>query len=43
MKGKRCISCGYIIQKSAVEDPYLCRECELLMLEPEQRFAYLDR
>ena len=42
MKRKRCISCGYIIHKSGQSDPYLCRDCEDMMIEEELRYAYLD-
>ena len=37
-----CISCGFVIKKSALHDPYLCRECENLMVDTEERYAYLD-
>jgi len=40
MKRARCLRCGLKIMKSALHDPYLCRECEKEM-EPEERFAYL--
>lgn len=41
MKRLRCIICGGTITKSALHDPYLCRECERES-KPEERFAYLD-
>ncbi|MFH1324728.1 MAG: hypothetical protein ABIH64_05765 [Nanoarchaeota archaeon] len=41
MKKTRCIRCGLMIKKSAINDPYLCRDCEKDMM-PEERFAYFD-
>ena len=26
---KKCVACGYTIFKSARQDPYLCRGCEI--------------
>ena len=39
-----CINCGMFIRKSAVSDPYMCRDCEKLLegIEEKQRYAYLD-
>ncbi len=39
-----CTNCGNFIVKSALSDPYLCRECEKLLegAEFEKRYAYLD-
>ncbi len=42
MRKRKCISCGFIIHKSAHSDPYLCRECEDMMIDEEARYAYLD-
>ena len=42
MQRKKCISCGYIIHKSSHSDPYLCRDCEDIMVDEESRYAYLD-
>ncbi len=28
---KRCVSCGLVIIKSALSDPYMCRGCERMM------------
>ena len=33
-----CLRCGTPIIKSALYDPYLCRQCEK-ELEPQKRFA----
>ena len=42
MRG-RCISCGDLILDSAVDDPYLCRECEYLLNEEKSKeYAYID-
>ena len=43
MQRNRCTSCGFVILKSALHDPYLCRDCEYLMLETDERYAYLDK
>jgi|TARA_B100002003_G_C13829395_1_gene407759 hypothetical protein len=42
MQRKICISCGFIILKSALHDPYLCRDCEYLIMGDEGRYSYLD-
>ena len=42
MERKKCISCGYLIIKSGHSDPYICRDCEDMMLNEEDRYAYLD-
>lgn len=39
MKRRRCISCGNVIKKSAVQDPYLCRTCANVKI----RYSYLDK
>ncbi len=31
-----CISCGTMILKSAVNDPYLCRDCEMILQGTER-------
>jgi len=44
MKRLRCITCGCVIQKSGLHDPYQCRECEteLRMGRIIDRYSYLD-
>lgn len=39
-----CINCGTFIMKSAISDPYMCRECEKLVegSEGERRYGYLE-
>mgnify|MGYP001589070068 FL=1 len=39
-----CINCVMFIRKSAISDPYMCRDCEKLIgdIEEKQRYAYLD-
>lgn len=39
-----CTNCGIFIVKSAINDPYLCRECEKMLekTEPKERYTYLD-
>jgi hypothetical protein len=39
-----CTSCGGIILKSGINDPYLCRDCERLLNNEElgERYSYLD-
>ena len=39
-----CIHCGTMIRKSAMSDPYMCRDCEKLLdgAENTERFAHLD-
>ncbi|MBI3035138.1 hypothetical protein HYY71_02340 [Candidatus Woesearchaeota archaeon] len=39
-----CINCGTFIMKSAISDPYMCRDCERLMegSEADKRYTYLD-
>ncbi|HLD06783.1 MAG TPA: hypothetical protein VJC16_04585 [Candidatus Nanoarchaeia archaeon] len=39
MERKRCVACGNNIMKSALLDPYLCRECSR---EEGRRYRYLD-
>lgn len=33
MQRARCRNCGYIIIKSGLQNPYLCRDCEKFLLE----------
>jgi len=39
-----CTNCGTFIVKSALSDPYLCRECEKILegAGQEERYNYLD-
>ena len=39
-----CMSCGAFIMKSALSDPYVCRDCEKLLEGSEigERYSYLD-
>jgi len=39
-----CINCGTFIVKSAISDPYMCRDCERLLegTEGRERYNYLD-
>ena len=39
-----CINCGTYIMKSAISDPYMCRDCERLLegAENRERYTYLD-
>ena len=37
-----CISCGYIILKNALHDSNLCRDCEDLMLDLNERYGFRD-
>ena len=39
-----CINCGIFIVKSAMSDPYMCRDCEKLLEGAEigERYNYLD-
>jgi len=39
---RRCISCGNIISKSGHSDPYICRDCEDLIVDEGARYGYLD-
>ncbi len=44
MKKRRCITCGTPIRKTALYDPYMCRDCETLSYEDKvERYWYLDR
>lgn len=44
MKKRRCISCGAGIEKSALYDPYMCRDCEAKSLIGDvERYHYLDK
>jgi len=44
MRRNMCINCGTFIVKSAISDPYLCRDCERLLegAEREERYTYLE-
>ncbi|MBW3004879.1 hypothetical protein KY310_03530 [Candidatus Woesearchaeota archaeon] len=42
MKKRRCVSCGLSINKSAVDDPYMCRECENDHGIEIDRYLWLD-
>ncbi|MBS3103050.1 hypothetical protein J4458_06440 [Candidatus Woesearchaeota archaeon] len=42
MRQNMCISCGFIIRKSALHDPHICRDCEHLMMGADERYSYLD-
>ncbi|MBI2657641.1 hypothetical protein HYX08_03025 [Candidatus Woesearchaeota archaeon] len=39
-----CINCGTFIMKSAVSDPYMCRDCEKLLqgIDGERKYGYLE-
>ena len=39
-----CTNCGNFIVKSALSDPYMCRDCEKVLegVSVEERYAYLD-
>ncbi len=39
MKRRKCITCGNLIFKSSLLDPYLCRGCSN---EDAKRYLYLD-
>ncbi len=41
MKGRRCISCGYVILKSSNLDTYLCSDCEDILISDEPRYSYI--
>ena len=42
MKGRRCISCGYIILKNSNLDPYLCSDCEDMLISDESRYSSIN-
>jgi len=42
MLRRKCISCGFFIFKSGLNDPYICRDCENRGLGENARYAYLD-
>jgi len=42
MRQNMCISCGFIIRKSALHDPYLCGDCENLMIGADEGYNHLD-
>ena len=44
MRRYLCINCGTFIMKSAISDPYMCRDCEKLLdgAELGERYIYLD-
>lgn len=39
-----CFNCGTIIRKSALNDPYMCKDCEKLIegAEDIERYLHLD-
>ena len=39
-----CTNCGNFIVKSALSDPYMCRDCEKVLegAAPEDKYTYLD-
>lgn len=47
MKNKICTRCCKPINKSGLKDPYLCRDCEKIMINNSQniseRFACFDK
>jgi len=43
MKNKICTRCCLPIKKSALKDPYLCRECEKIVAQnKKEKFACFD-
>ena len=42
MKARRCISCGYVILKSSNLDPYLCSDCEDMLINDESRYSPIE-
>jgi len=43
IRRKKCISCGTLILKSGIYDPYICRYCENPAgIEARERYTYLD-
>lgn len=42
MERLKCVSCGSSIYKSAHSDPYICRDCESVVMNEESRYYYLD-
>ncbi|MBW2986526.1 hypothetical protein KY333_04105 [Candidatus Woesearchaeota archaeon] len=42
MKKRKCISCGWTVEKSALNDPYTCRDCEHDHGIEEERYLWLD-
>ncbi|HLC60072.1 MAG TPA: hypothetical protein VJJ52_01440 [Candidatus Nanoarchaeia archaeon] len=44
MARMKCIGCGNVIIKSGLKDPYICRDCEKLIMETgmSERYGYLD-
>ena len=42
MKRKKCVSCGTNIKKSAMDDPYMCRDCESDHGIDLDRYLWLD-
>jgi len=39
MRKSHCVSCGVIMGKSALDDPYVCRPCDNMEVP---RFNWLD-
>ena len=42
MKGRRCISWGYMILKGSNLDRYLCSDCEDMLISDESRYSPID-
>ena len=43
MQRRRCMICGYITLESRYSgDPYMCSDCEEMMIGEEARYAYPD-
>lgn len=44
MRRNICLFCGTQIMKSALRDPFLCRDCERaeIKLRDTRRYGYLD-
>ncbi len=42
MERNRCLVCGGRIYKSALYDPYVCRDCEYENERMSLRYLYLD-
>jgi len=43
MQRNICISCGYIVLKNALHDPDLCRDCEDVILDLNERYGFRDK
>ena len=42
MERMHCISCGHRIHKVAIDDPFMCRACELEHGIEMDRYKWLD-